>query len=519
MVRWNGAYWGNGRQICSDPNSSISQYTIIGDHASGLYVCWREMRDYEYNVFLQCLDFEGDPRWAAEGINVSISGAYEPMMISDGQGGVIVSWDGSPGMGSCIMAQRIDVNGDFLWTAGGITTSLYPYSNDNMAIISDGRGGAVMVWEDELPDPWDLYAQHIDALGYIASPEPVISTVEDIPMDQGGKVEVAWDASYLDLWPYQEISQYSVWKSLSPASAMMLEESGIGYTELQDIGLDGESEPGMPCGIIIRRETVGAATYYWELIATQAAQYYEGYSKVVDTDFTSFPTSWTWSYYQVAAHAADPLMVWTSQPDSGYSLDNLAPTAPAGLAGEQEYSPEGMDLVWNSNTEPDLSHYVIYRGAYPTFVPSGANILASAYDTTYFDGGWTWEPGYVYKVSAVDIHHNESGYALLLPGQVTGDDPPTPQYSDYLAQNFPNPFNPSTTIQFGIKRTSRVRLSVYDTSGRLVRELINGTLPAGDYSEIWNGTNSSGQHVSSGLYFYRLDAGEFSARKKMILLR
>ncbi len=228
-----------------------------------------------------------------------------------------------------------------------------------------------------------------------------------------------------------------------------------------------------PAGMVIRYETVGASIYYWELLETQTAQYYEGYSKVLDTDFTSLETAFTYSYYQVAAHTGDPLVVWTSQPDSGYSLDNLAPTAPVGLTGEQEYSPEGMDLVWNSNTEEDLSHYVIYRGIYPTFVPDATSYLTSAYDTMYFDGGWTWEDGYVYKVSAIDIHGNESGYrAFSFPARSQATIRRRPSHSDYLSQNWPTR-NPSTTIQFGLKESSHVRLSIYDASGRLVSELVN----------------------------------------------
>jgi hypothetical protein len=524
MISSSGSWWGDGIQIGADSISAPNNYCVIGDPVHGITIFWRQYRNYQRDVFVQRLNFFGELEWGPMGVNVSDLDWTEDhlSMVDDGEGGVLLSWELSTALGAEVRAQKIDHTGTAQWENHGKKISVSPDYDREPFIVENGQGGVIMTWHDQntsLPYQPDLMAQHIDRHGYTGSPEPFIQAVEDVPDDQGGKVEVSWDASYLDPWPYQEITYYSVWKSLSPASAMMLKESGIEYSDLQDIDLYVKSEPGIPSGMVIRRETVGAATYYWELLETQAAQYYEGYSKVVDTDFTSLETAWTWSYYQIAAHAADPLMVWTSQPDSGYSLDNLAPAAPAGLAGEQEYSPEGMDLVWNQNAEPDLSHYLIYRGTDPSFIPSGANMLASAYDTNYFDSGWTWEPGWIYKVSAVDIHDNESGYALLLPDQVTGDDPPTPAHRDYLSQNFPNPFNPSTTIQFGIKESGHVRLSIYSASGRLVTELINGTLPAGDHTETWNGTNSSGQHVSSGVYFYRIEAGEFSTKSKMILLR
>lgn len=88
-----------------------------------------------------------------------------------------------------------------------------------------------------------------------------------------------------------------------------------------------------------------------------------------------------------------------------------------------------------------------------------------------------------------------------------------------LSQNHPNPFNPVTTISFTVPSRSHVTLSIYSPSGQLVRTLIDGTLPAGTRDEIWDGTNDSGSPVSSGVYFYRLEAGKAVMSKKMVLLR
>ncbi len=521
VQRLNGlsASWvPNGTHIA---NAGTAYISTAMDEGDCIVFCWPSYRDGSYSIFAQRLHLNGTTDWPLSGIPVceSLDDQREPIVISDDTGGTIALWGHSTVINVEFRAQNLDSGGNLLWDEESVKICDIPYSMADHVAVRDGEGGALAAWRDSRLGYTGIYVQRLDRHGYFGSPEPVIDSAGDIPLDQGGKIELTWNASYLDPWPYQDISHYSIWKSLSPASAMMLKEDGIEYTDIQAINSDTDSDPGIPFGIIVRREILGAATYYWELLETQTAQYYEGYSKVLETDFTSLPTAWTYSYYQVAAHTSDPLVVWTSQPDSAYSLDNLSPAPPVGLAGEQEYSPEGMDLVWNSNQEEDLSHYVIYRGTEPSFVPSTTNMLTTAYDTMYFDAGWNWDDGYFYKVSAVDIHDNESGFALLLPGQVTGDDPPTPAHSDYLSQNWPNPFNPSTTIQFGLKESGHVRLNIYDASGRLVSELVNSTLPAGNYSEIWNGTNSSGAYVASGIYFYRLDTGEFSMKKKMVLLR
>ncbi len=89
-----------------------------------------------------------------------------------------------------------------------------------------------------------------------------------------------------------------------------------------------------------------------------------------------------------------------------------------------------------------------------------------------------------------------------------------------LQQNFPNPFNPRTAIQFDLPRVAVVSLKIYDIRGMLVRHLIRDKKqPAGRYHIIWDGKNDGGISVSSGNYFYKLLAGEFTAVKKMLLLR
>ncbi|RMH70709.1 MAG: choice-of-anchor D domain-containing protein [Gemmatimonadetes bacterium] len=89
-----------------------------------------------------------------------------------------------------------------------------------------------------------------------------------------------------------------------------------------------------------------------------------------------------------------------------------------------------------------------------------------------------------------------------------------------LHQNVPNPFNPKTAIRYELPQSMAVHLQVYDVAGRLVQTLLDGaTQAAGQYTVEWNGTDLSGQPVSSGLYFYRLETGEFTDMKSMILLR
>jgi hypothetical protein len=88
-----------------------------------------------------------------------------------------------------------------------------------------------------------------------------------------------------------------------------------------------------------------------------------------------------------------------------------------------------------------------------------------------------------------------------------------------LSQNYPNPFNPTTNIEFAIPQRQSVKLEVYDILGRLVTTLANSDMPAGTYKVIWNGKDSNGLSVATGLYLYRLQAGSFTSVKKMLMLK
>jgi len=88
-----------------------------------------------------------------------------------------------------------------------------------------------------------------------------------------------------------------------------------------------------------------------------------------------------------------------------------------------------------------------------------------------------------------------------------------------LRPNYPNPFNPATNIAFALPVDSKVSLKIYNVAGQLVRTVVNQTMPAGNHTVTWDGSNSSGDKVASGIYFYRLNAGSFSKTMKMVMTK
>lgn len=96
---------------------------------------------------------------------------------------------------------------------------------------------------------------------------------------------------------------------------------------------------------------------------------------------------------------------------------------------------------------------------------------------------------------------------------------PSVPYTFALKQNYPNPFNPATKIAYSVERKTDVNISIYNILGQKVNTLVNETKQPGIYSVDWPGTDQNGTQVASGIYFYKMTAGDFIQTRKMLLMR
>ncbi len=153
-------------------------------------------------------------------------------------------------------------------------------------------------------------------------------------------------------------------------------------------------------------------------------------------------------------------------------------------------------------------------------------------------------PGDMWRIGIYRIERGSSSstsddwYAALSPGlrtsfhtpwrfaRVTFSDAPTGVQTPsahpevvFPSINYPNPFNPSTTIEFTVPKSGEARLEVYNTAGQKIRELLSRTISAGTYRVLWDGKNDKGKLVSSGVYFYRVSMPGFRSAGKMELAK
>ncbi|MDB5104798.1 MAG: Por secretion system C-terminal sorting protein, partial [Fibrobacteres bacterium] len=139
---------------------------------------------------------------------------------------------------------------------------------------------------------------------------------------------------------------------------------------------------------------------------------------------------------------------------------------------------------------------------------------ASTLNYRYLDRTAAFGAAYEYLLEAVDFNGRRVQYG---PRMARPSNPLTTE----LMTNYPNPFNPITTLRFSLKDKLKVSLIIYDSKGRLVRTLVRPDKPmlAGKYRLIWDARNDGGFEVPSGQYFYRFTAGRYVKTRKMILVK
>ena len=165
----------------------------------------------------------------------------------------------------------------------------------------------------------------------------------------------------------------------------------------------------------------------------------------------------------------------------------------------------GAWFMWNS-INPSTSW--IWDTSQSYNLNPGTHILSVAYR----EDGAKLDKLYITNSSNTPVGMGEDAVNLCDPTDV-GDLMEVPGRYD-LKQNYPNPFNPTTTIKYSLKNSSHVLLTIYDLNGKVIETLVNRYQIAGKHAIVWQPNG-----LASGLYFYRLRAGEFSQTKKIILIK
>ncbi|HZW39905.1 MAG TPA: right-handed parallel beta-helix repeat-containing protein [Ignavibacteriaceae bacterium] len=211
-----------------------------------------------------------------------------------------------------------------------------------------------------------------------------------------------------------------------------------------------------------------------------------------------------------------------------YTYQDLAPRKPRALYGKIDTTK--IRLAWKGGTERDFKNFIIYKDTTINFTPDSSKIVSVQRDTVYID---TFNPSlekhYYYKITAVDSQDNVSlpsqEISFILLG-IKDEEGELSNGLDYeLYNNYPNPFNPSTSISFRMKKSGFVKLQVYNIAGELVSTIKNEHMEAGYHEVEYSPKSIDYNDIASGIYILRLDIrGEnnvpvYNDSKKMIYMK
>lgn len=485
---------------------------IIRNASGGCFVMGQAFNSFGISnghpFFRQELDAAGAPLRGADGEQLSYnnslfalfeSGAYVLLGLYDHEGGL---------PGRSLRIQRFSFDGTPAFPGNGVLLGREePSSHETAITASASASGLVMEAHADgryvrpaNPYVYQIFGQALSSSGtplWDDAENPVISAAGDAPADQGGRVRVAWDAGAGDSPATRMVRGYRGWRALGSAPAARLAALRPAVDE--------------PFTVDSRRY-LAHANLYWEMVAEAPATQLSSYALTLPTGQDSTAGGNADESFMIEAWD-DSLHHWWCAALVAHSVDNLAPATPAPFTGQ--YAAGTAHLHWNRNAEPDLAGYRLYRGSSSGFVPGPTNLVGAPPDT-----GWTDPAGVpaVYKLSAVDVHGNESPVATLVPAGalgVGGEGPAALAFA--LASRNPSPGG--ATLRLSLPVAARVRVRIFDAAGREVRELADVERPAGEWTIAWDGADASGRAVASGLYLARLESAGRSFVLRLVLTR
>ncbi len=162
------AQWtADGVAVCTATGTQ-SYPTIVSDGTGGVIITWHDSRSGNYDIYAQRVNSAGAAQWTANGVAIctATDNQYSPTIVSDGSGGAIITWyDYRSGTNYDIYAQRVNSAGAAQWTANGAAICTATGDQASPTIVSDGSGGAIITWYDYRSGNADIYVQRVNSAG------------------------------------------------------------------------------------------------------------------------------------------------------------------------------------------------------------------------------------------------------------------------------------------------------------------------------------------------------------------
>jgi len=497
----------------SEGGTSDRMYPAAASDGTDYLVVWEDYRDGTSDIYASRMTASGsvlDP----EGIVISSSSGceYSPA-VAFGDGEYLVVWSEERQGTASICGARVSMAGEVLDT-DGIPISLGSFGKRWPGVVFNGTD-YVVVWSDGRNGSWDIYGCRVSPDGSVFESDGIpisIATGEQcspaIACD-GTNCMVVWEDSREESW--------DIYAARVKGNGQVFDPEGIpvststGYQFSPDIVFDGANYV-----VVWSDQRAGASDIYGARVNPQGS--------VGDPAGIPIHTGVDWQISPsirrgqgCAALIGYVYFIPPGRPGGSVVWGNFwgGPTGLTFSSVLAEGAGGCANISWEVASEVPVSSFVIMRsksedGIFLRLdapISRGPESSFSFTDCAVLAGHTYW-----YKVGLASPF-GEEWYG------------PIPVYIESVPakflvhQSYPNPFNPICSIRFELPESERVVLRIFDVSGSAVRTLVDARMGPGVFTETWDGTAGDGSQLPSGLYFYRLEAGDFVASSKMVLLR
>ena len=564
-----GSPLGSNFEVSDIPDQSRNVYRpTVAVHENGDFmICWHYIWDLGIHANLYDADgIQIRDIFQVNAIGFSDNNDY-PAVTANPNNGYSVVWQTTREIDWDIYRQNFDEAGNAI--GGNFRVNDPSRIQKKPCIASDTRGISIIAWEDDREFNYDIYA----AAGFPLFPLNLIAGT-----GFNGIVPLSWDPLYAT----EGITNYNIYRSTTSGgpytmlTSVNLSDRGILGALMRD-WIDTDVTNGTTYYYAVRADISGWESPYSE--EASATPYAEGY-EILSNWATTSPTingkigSGEWNDAATIdisnPYASTPIMLYVKN-DANFLYiavddpndDNINEGNLIGILFDEDHnelwdetSPSSEGVITISTA---AALFTGYWGKYPNYLGADIPTSATGVDKEISDvtghvqyevsldlttsplnaapletigfGIWIDDPGNFYPYH----YHNA---AIWPPGglwetaSTLGDliladktDIAISQFENktpknyFLSQNYPNPFNPATLISYDLPKSSYVILKVYNIQGQEIKTLVNEFQPEGMKSVTWDGLDNEGKKVTSSVYFYRIEAGNFSVSKKMILVQ
>ena len=554
------AWQPNGVPICDLPEEQ-SQPSVAFDGRGGAIFQWCDGRTWpstDFNAYIQRVDQNGNPLWTADGVRLCSVNSFQPCtpghsVLSDGQGGAIGVWSDYRSSNFDIYAQRVDSLGNILWTISGVLICTASGSQIWPVILSDGAGGAIIVWFDDRAG--GIYAQRINANGLplwtpngvqaAASPAlPYRGDAPRVPLavtsDGRGGFVVAWQdhrnsSSNADVYAQRVSANGNVlwtpsgnpvctaadnqwWVSLTNAgnirATIVWTDRRTGGFEIYAQQLDSTGVPRWTMnGVSVRSATdTTGGTFYpravndgsgGTIVAWMDQRYGQYvYAQKIDS---AGNRQWTTSGTRLfntpyPSQGAQGIASAISDATGGAIITTWIGRYPSPSGTEDVYSqrinPNG-NLLWSTQG------LVICNAGNDQFEPHA--VLTETGHAII-----VWEDYRNQGSNDMDIYAQSTKY---LTSHIGGNEKATGFEAKNLLLNIQNPVRGKLVLSYTLSRTEIVCLELYDALGCKVKTIFEGPVVKGSHNL------KTALNIPAGVYFLRLRTGRGEIVNKLAVIR